>query len=162
MFGAVQIVFPVCNEVRGVGYAPHGAVANQAHENSCTTKASGIYFPKAHGQVKLIGPPERRRHTPSWRRWRSGKATWVWEFGHIPLATTRRTHSMKIFWHFCLYHCFVLPGGFRGCPTRWNYLFSTIQPFSRRDSQLPPPSASFLVLRVVHALCVLRVSVRCL
>ena len=74
---------------------------------------------------------------------------------HIPLATTRRTHSTK----FCRVSAFMIVLCFRGVfegARRWNYPFSSIQPFSRREAQLPPASASVLVLRVCCASCVFR------
>ena len=53
-------------------------------------------------------------------------------------------------------------GVFQGCPSRWNYPFSAIQLFLRRESQLPPAFASVLVLRMLRVLRVRRVSARCL
>ena len=63
---------------------------------------------------------------------------------------------------FLLLSLFCASGGFRGCPTQWNYPFSSIQPFLRGEAQLPPGSASVLVLRMLRLLRVPRVSVRCL
>ena len=84
---------------------------------------------------------------------------------HIPLATTRRTHSTRFsrFFAFIIVLCFrgVFEGARHDIHTLWNYPYSSIQPFLRRESQLPPASASVLVvLSQLRVLRVLRVSVR--
>ena len=101
--------------------------------------------------------------TPHETEFDMGRCTHVlvpWQY--IPLATTRRSHITKFSRVFAFIIVLCFRGVFRGCSTRWNYPFSSIQLFLRRESQLPPASASVLVLCMLRVLRVLRVSVRCL
>ena len=138
----------------------HQTIASQNDENTVTPQ---------HALVPILneGPHDYRSHHRFHESVHDAQAanskhdleTNLSESLHIFLWLPRVDRISRNFLRFCFYHCYVLPGGFRGCPTRWNYPFSSVQPFLRRESQLPPAFASVLLLRMLR---VLRVSVRCL